>query len=249
MPAVVASSDAYVKAVLHCYKYPTQAVLGILVGKSINGTSDCYVTDAYPLFHSMAMSAPHPMLEVAYAHCQSAARTAGLTLLGVYLANERLDDRSIAKEVTRPLLEFLMAKLGLTRNGLLVWFIANDTMTSPPNALSTTSFYYEPGLYERAAATASSAASSSSSAAAVPPPSACIKENHPKSPLTSLAFGHWNSDTLAPEATVAVEAVIEATTNALDNFAQYRLVDFEDHLENPEVNYLDQPLQSLITKQ
>lgn len=247
MPSVIATSDAYAKALLHCHKYPTQAVLGVLVGKRVNG-SDCYVTDAYPLFHSIPMGAPHPVLEVAYAHCQAAAKAGGLSLLGVYLANERLDDHAISKELTRPVLEFFASRLGLTRGGgskdrLLVWFADNESMSCPPSGLSFTSFYYEPGLFEGSAMSGNGA---SSGGGGVPRPSAC--DGGAKAPLTSLSFGQWNSDTLAVEATVSTESVIDAATNALEAFAQYRLVDLEDHLENPALNYLEQPLKSLAVR-
>lgn len=250
---VVASPEAYTKALLHCYKYPTQPVLGMLVGKRLGdgaatavsaGGSDgsshatgerqavdagavssgggysCYVMDAVPLFHAQALCTPSPAQEVAYIHVQSTAKAAGQTLLGIYVANDRLDDRSITPAVRR-VVEKLQSRLPSPAK-LLVWFIHNDRLTSPPTDLAVTSLFADSSIVEKA----------------VPLPEQAPAEGQ-------LSFGRWNSDMLQPATTVSEEAATEMVTNALDAFAQHRIVDLEDHLEDPMLNYLDQPLSSL----
>lgn len=222
----MASTEAYTKALLHCFKYPTQQVMGMLVGKRLGAGADhkCYVTDVIPLFHTIPMTAPHPMLEVAYAHCQAAAKTRGLSLLGVYIANERNTDHSVP-ETARPLLLTLQARQPSGAQ-LVIWMVDNEAMTSPPTSLAITSVLYE-----------------GESTMANPVPQA---SKLPES--ERLSFARWNSDTLSPEATVPAEFAMESVTNALEAFAQFRLIDFEDHLENPQRNYLEQALADLMRK-
>ncbi|GET86025.1 hypothetical protein, conserved [Leishmania tarentolae] len=244
--SVVASPEAYTKTLLHCYKYPAQPVMGMLVGKrlsddagaavqssgtpssvhtSFGATSSgtCYVSDAVPLFHTLPMTAPHPMLEVAYAHVHYAAKTTGQSLLGVYIANERLLDNSISP-LTKKMLDALQARMP-SNTKLLVWFVCNECLTSPPTGLAITSLTADRCLCNKTISLPSHAAA--------------------EEPMT---FGRWNSDTLAPEATVSEESVMESVSNALDAFAHYRIADLEDHLEDPSITYLEQPLTALLTR-
>lgn len=220
---VVTSTEAYTKALLHCYKYPTQPVLGMLIGKRIGGGDGCYVADAIPLFHALPMTAPHPMLEVAYSHVQSLSKTRGLMLLGVYLANERIDDRTVST-LNAALLDAVANRMPGS-NKLLVWFVDNESLTSPPTGSSITSYYHK----------------TIPAGTDVPRPAAVPVDQQ-------LAFGQWNSDTVSPEVTQSAEAAIMSVGEALEAFAPYRLVDFEDHLENPQLNYLEQPLEELMKR-
>jgi ER membrane protein complex subunit 8/9 len=251
---VVASPEAYTKALLHCYKYPTQPVMGMLVGKRLSEDSgvaaaggagqssnnsgngggagsssnsgssgSCFVSDAVPLFHTLPMTAPNPMLEVAFAHVQYAARTTGQSLLGVYIANERLMDNKVSP-ITKRMLDALQSRMP-SQTKLLVWFISNECLTSPPVGLAITSLTADRCSPEKA----------------IPLPSqASIEE--------SMTFGRWNSDTLAPGATVTEEGVMETVSNALDAFAHYRIADLDDHVEDPSINYLEQPLSALMMR-
>ncbi|AYU76198.1 Uncharacterised protein family (UPF0172) [Leishmania donovani] len=247
--SVVASPEAYTKALLHCYKYPAQPVMGMLVGKRLSddagaaaqssgspssphtscgaasGTSSstCYVSDAVPLFHTLPMTAPHPMLEVAYAHVQYAAKTTGQSLLGVYIANERLTDNGVSP-LTKKMLDALQARLP-TSTRLLVWFVSNECLTSPPTGLAITSLTADRCSCNKTISLPSQASADE-----------------------RMTFGRWNSDTLAPEATVSAESVMESVSNALDAFAHYRIADLEDHLEDPSITYLEQPLMALMTR-
>ncbi|KAG5486820.1 hypothetical protein LSCM4_06285 [Leishmania orientalis] len=247
--SVVASPEAYTKALLHCYKYPAQPVMGMLVGKrlsddagaaaqssgtpnstltSFGGTggtcsSTCYVSDAVPLFHTLPMTAPHPMLEVAYGHVHHAAKTTGQSLVGVYIANERLTDNRVSP-LTKRMLEALQARMP-SNTKLLVWFVSNECLTSPPMGLAITSLTVDRCACDKAISLPSQASADE-----------------------LMTFGRWNSDTLSPEATVSEEGVMESVSNALDAFAHYRIADLEDHLEDPSITYLEQPLTTLMTR-
>ncbi|KAG5486167.1 hypothetical protein LSCM1_07285 [Leishmania martiniquensis] len=247
--SVVASPEAYTKALLHCYKYPAQPVMGMLVGKRLSddagvaaqssgspnnalnsfgatgstSSSTCYVSDAVPLFHTLPMTAPHPMLEVAYAHVHYAAKTTGQSLLGVYIANERLTDNRVSP-LTKRTLEALQARMP-SNTKLLIWFVSNECLTSPPMGLAITSLTADRCSCDKAISLPSQASADE-----------------------LMTFGRWNSDTLSPEATVSEEGVMECVSNALDAFAHYRIADLEDHLEDPSITYLEQPLETLMTR-
>lgn len=223
--AVVTSSKAYVKALLHCYKHPTQAVSGFLVGKAADEESgSCFVSDAYPLFHALPMGAPHPMLEVAYTHVQAAAKLNGMVLLGVYLANERLDDTSISP-LTKTYLDWLQGRLP-SGCRLLVWMVQNERLTTPPapGEVALESFYYNSN-------------------------DALTRHTSGRTQGGSrLHFGRWNADRVSAEADGTADSAVDDLHNALDAFAQYKLVDLEDHLEDPRLNYLVQPLEELSNR-
>ncbi|EPY39214.1 hypothetical protein AGDE_02461 [Angomonas deanei] len=158
------------------------------------------------------MNYPHPMVEVALAHAKSAATTQGLSLVGLYLANERLDDKSINSHAAS-----VIARVRKDVQPALVWFIHNDTLTSPPSRLSVTAFVSK----------------NEAEVAKVEEPSAA-----------ALSFGTWNKDTVRLDALPA-ESGITAVGEALEALTQYGLVDFDDHLEHPELNYLVQPLPEI----
>lgn len=218
MPHVVSTPAAYSKALLHAYRYPTQAVLGFIVGKRMveSTPTTFYVADVHPLFHSLPMTAPHPLLEVAFYQCQAAAKASGVTLLGVYFANERADDESVSPILMRPLLEWLAQRLSARP---LVWILQNKFLTSTPTQLAVMS-YVDMGA-----------------SSPIPPAPSCRP-----------CIGCWNSDTLEAEANSTAEAAVESLTNALEAFAHFRLMDMEEHLENPQVNYLNQSLSALMAR-
>nr|CCC91923.1 conserved hypothetical protein [Trypanosoma congolense IL3000] len=252
-PPVTSSIEAYVKALLHCQKYPTQAVAGFLIGKRIsaggnssgasnlstptggsganvsisgstantnsaginnlNSTStgsdgaECvFVADSVPLFHTIMMTNPHPMMTVAYAQVSSYARTKGLVLLGYYIANERAGDTAVS-----PFTEKVLRMLHSRRSGVhepLLWKIVS---TRSSDVMDVQGAYYN---------------SSSGSFTDAPP----------------LTFGRWNSDTLSCETTESKATALEAFENSMDALKQFQLVDFEDHLESVQLDYLDQPI-------
>ncbi|KAG8346173.1 putative Uncharacterized protein family (UPF0172) [Trypanosoma vivax] len=215
-PPVVTSVDAYVKALLHCQKYPTQPVAGFLIGKRIseNGvgssganaedTDRVFVADSVPLFHAIMMTSPHPMMSVAYAQVSTYARTKGLVLLGYYVANEHVGDTTVS-----PLTEKVLRMLHSRKSGdyqPLLWRIVSLQPTESPDVLAA---YYNST-------------------------NSCLTE------ASSLTFGCWNSDTLSCETTVSKATAVEILENSLDALKQFQLVDFEDHLESVQLNYLEQ---------
>ncbi|ORC86514.1 uncharacterized protein TM35_000271040 [Trypanosoma theileri] len=256
-PSVVTSVEAYVKTLLHCQKYPTQTVSGFLIGKRITDSSNntsttnnnsnsvsnnnnnninnnnnnnnnnssnnistnninsssndaaapatdsVFVVDAVPLFHTIAMTNPHPMFDVAYAQVSSYARTKGLVLLGYYIANELPGDSRLSP-LTEKILRTLQEKVSVGHYPLL-WTIVGS---HPTAGVDVRVSYYAKG-----------------------------SEHAPASMLT---FGRWNSDTLSCEATESSTAALEVFGNAMDAFKQFQLIDFEDHLENVQLNYLEQ---------
>ncbi|CBH13168.1 hypothetical protein, conserved [Trypanosoma brucei gambiense DAL972] len=262
-PPVISSVQAYVKALLHCHKYPTQAVSGFLIGKRISATSntnasspasnssaaatpttvlganaipnftanaisatnadgnnvnssgsssdeaECiFVADAVPLFHTIIMTDPHPMMTVAYAQVSSYARTKGLVLLGYYIANERTGDTAVCS-LTENVLRMLHSRKSGVHEPLL-WRIVS---TPSGDSVDVRGAYYNSG---------------SSSFTDAP----------------SLTFGRWNSDTLSCETTEPKAAAVEAFENSMDALKQFQLVDFEDHLESVQLNYLDQTVSA-----
>ncbi|EKF99290.1 hypothetical protein TCSYLVIO_009789 [Trypanosoma cruzi] len=208
-PSVVSSVEAHAKALLHCQKYPTQAVSGFLIGKRLteSGASDSvFVADAVPLFHTIMMTHPHPMLSVAYAQVSSYARTKGLVLLGYYVANERAGDSCISP-LTTNVLRMLHDKVSTGHNPLL-WTIVGANRAEGVDVRPS---YYMGG------------------------------KNY--LPAPELTFGRWNSDTLSCEAITSNTEAVEVFENAVDAFKQFQLVDFEDHLERVQLNYLEQTVQ------
>ncbi|RNF23403.1 uncharacterized protein Tco025E_02817 [Trypanosoma conorhini] len=208
-PSVVSSVEAYAKALLHCQKYPTQAVSGFLLGKRLteSGASDSvFVADAVPLFHTIMMTHPHPMLSVAHAQVSSYARTKGLVLLGYYVANERAGDSSVSP-LTTNVLRMLQDKSS-TGNSPLLWTIVS---ANPVEGVGVHLSYYTGG-------------------------GKCVS-------APEMTFGRWNSDTLTCEATTSSTEAVEVFENAVDAFKQFQLVDFEDHLERVQLNYLEQAVQ------
>uniref|UniRef100_A0A0A9YWR6 Neighbor of COX4 n=1 Tax=Lygus hesperus TaxID=30085 RepID=A0A0A9YWR6_LYGHE len=84
-----------------------------------NAVQSCYITDAIPLFHTLPMTYPHPMVDVALAHVNSIAKTNGLSLLGLYIANERCNDHTLSP-LLLPLLAMLQSYLSSQDVKLLV---------------------------------------------------------------------------------------------------------------------------------
>lgn len=260
---VIASTEAYTKAVFHCLKYPTQPVLGLLIGRQgevpaapslsaakknlpsdesspekskdaatttpesgssssrstnhpvrsssggdsddapkkqgseANETTACpstsksdtatkpsaparkmqhgvMVLDVIPLFHSSLITSPHPLVEVALALAQGVAEKDHCNVVGLYVANERKEDRvlstlllpfaerllsAIQEEAHTPQLEKKSTpsshgdgsgKGGPTevesvRRGLVLWMMDNHQLTTPPKFPCLSSVWMEKG--------------------------------------------------------------------------------------------------------
>ncbi|CAI5960297.1 unnamed protein product [Closterium sp. NIES-65] len=105
------SQHAYIKASLHSIKFPYAPVLGVLIGKVRDGNNgsggaadaessggsagkaEVEVEDAVPLFHGSLLL---PMLELALMQAEEYASSRGMAVVGVYAANERVDAPELA---------------------------------------------------------------------------------------------------------------------------------------------------------
>ncbi|KAJ3319081.1 ER membrane protein complex subunit 8 [Boothiomyces sp. JEL0866] len=67
--------QAYAKIYLHAAKYPTQPIVGVLVGHQDQ------ITDAIPLFHSLLL--PGPLLQAALEQIQE-------NIIGLYYSNQSI---------------------------------------------------------------------------------------------------------------------------------------------------------------
>ncbi|GJP34692.1 hypothetical protein CLOM_g19103 [Closterium sp. NIES-68] len=116
------SQHAYIKATLHSIKFPYAPVLGALIGKvrgggnTGGGTTDTgdaagsggsagsagkaevEVEDAVPLFHGCLLL---PMLELALMQVEEYASSRGMAVVGLYAANERVDAVELAAGTRR----------------------------------------------------------------------------------------------------------------------------------------------------
>lgn len=84
---------AYIKALLHAFKHPSEAVCGLLLGK-LEG-NELFVTDCIPLFHMN--STLLPMLDVAFLQAQAYCEGNDIQIVGYYAANEGLDDDKVSE--------------------------------------------------------------------------------------------------------------------------------------------------------
>lgn len=212
MVGVVSSVEAYKKVLFHCFKHPTQAVSGFLIGRRVpeKGEDACFIVDAIPLFHTLQMTSPHPMLEVAYMQVSAYARTKGLILLGHYAANERLDEPTTS-HTTQRVLDMLVERLPTSGAVLVAWQVDNRLVTPHGKEIAVKQSVYMTGGDAK---------------------------------QEPVSFGTWNSHTLSTEKTVSVAEVLETVGNEVDAFAHCQLVDFDEHLEDVRLNYLENVFQT-----
>ncbi|KAH7949868.1 hypothetical protein HPB49_016334 [Dermacentor silvarum] len=86
---------AFSKMIMHCLKYPQNAVNGVLLADERRRAGDqpssqLHITDSVPLFHQCLGLTP--MLEVALVQIDQHCKNAGLVIAGYYQANEHLRD-------------------------------------------------------------------------------------------------------------------------------------------------------------
>lgn len=217
----VTSADAYGKALLHCFKHPTQAVGGLLVGKAVSsvGTESnarplVYVADAVPLCHSLPLGAPNPVLDVATMQVAAMRKTQGLSVVGFYVANERADHNTVAdwtRRVVRSMAEKHGVGNGTNSGGLpfVLWQVDNEKITPKCDAVAVNCFLIEDP--------------------------ARLGASEP-TVTTPVAFAKWNTETCNTKA-VPTESVLRALRRLVDAFAYSKLCDFEDHMETPLLDY------------
>jgi len=88
-PAIALKADAYTVLFLHCCRYPTRSLNGLLLG-SAAADGSVSVEKTLPLFHTQISLAP--MLEAALLLADEYCQQNGLQIVGYYQANELVDD-------------------------------------------------------------------------------------------------------------------------------------------------------------
>lgn len=111
------NSTACCKILLHCTKYQSAAVNGLLLG-TVDKSNHVHVHDAIPLFHHHTLT---PMLEFAVAviseYCADHTTT-NIKIVGLYSANANYDDEAI-NPLVRKIAEKLQLKSALKGFSLL----------------------------------------------------------------------------------------------------------------------------------
>ncbi|CAD6198448.1 unnamed protein product [Caenorhabditis auriculariae] len=85
---------AYATTILHCLKYPSKGVLGLLIGQRKG--DKFIVKEAVPITHESTPLAPTLELATTFVHSKY-----GNSLIGVYFANESCRDHSLNPYATR----------------------------------------------------------------------------------------------------------------------------------------------------
>lgn len=247
---LVASTEAYVKAVLHALKYPSQPVCGLLLGRSeaqFEGQSSpaCpVVLDAIPLFHTVVASAPNPVLDAALSVMQAVAKEEHHEIIGLYFASERLQDHD-APPTLAPVLKLLLQQQ-TGKSGLVLWCLDNACLTFPPRVPCIASVSVKsdhPVMHEK-----------STTATRLPLPlmgghnvtfvsPAVEPEERPKDNIISARRFFPK---LRKVDVVAVAEFVQACVSA---HAHHYIADFEDHLEEPQLPFADQPLSGLLKQE
>ena len=119
--AVVLSTPAYLKIMLHAAKHPHCPVNGLLLGQG-SAAETLSVSDAVPLFHQHTLS---PMLEAAttLAEQYCVERGDGLKIVGYYHANERANDREVSQLVRQ-----VHAKVNENFAGAVLLMVDNEQL-------------------------------------------------------------------------------------------------------------------------
>ena len=139
--SVSSSIDAYGKAFLHAFKFPSQPVSGLLLGKRAQEDGgSLFISDAVPLFHTSALSCPNAMLDVALAQCHAVAKTRGLQLVGVYVANELATDNSVSAATSKTV-AYIIDKFNLA--SLVTWQLLNTHLHPGATSPAAAQFVYQ----------------------------------------------------------------------------------------------------------
>ena len=207
---------AYGKALLHCMQYPTQPVMGFLIGRKLQKTGGVFVCDAVPVMHSQAAAAPHPIPKLALMQIAALGGAEGTGVVGAYVANERLDDAAVS-EHTKRLMAFLVTAPELLGDGkAILWQFDNDKVTTEAAGAKL--------------ACTSHIATGSTAPLPNQRPSLAL------SPGAGISFRSWSTTALMPverDAAASLRAVGQAVE------ARTAVADFEAHLDNPRLDYLN----------
>lgn len=139
------SADAYTKAVLHAMKHPTQPVLGFLMGKATGADKSTFIADAVPILHTNGAVFKSPTVEIAFLQCQAVGRTKGLSVVGVYAANEHVKDNAVS-ETTKKWAGFIAEQTAAPAASIVVWQL-NNSLVRADNSSAVAVVQYKGGNY------------------------------------------------------------------------------------------------------
>ncbi|VDN07096.1 unnamed protein product [Thelazia callipaeda] len=89
---------SYAKMILHAYKYPHRAVVGLLIGKSKN-SNEIICTDSLPVLHESASLSM--ALEAALIFTDNYCSKHDSTIAGLYFCNESISDSNLDQFAVR----------------------------------------------------------------------------------------------------------------------------------------------------
>lgn len=119
--------NAYATVVLHCLKYNTQPLYGLLLGKRL--AEEVYVAEALPVQHSMLATAPSVVVDTSLMQAAAIAKAKGLAVVGCYFANERADDTSLS-EHSKKVVKHIAAQVSPASAPVVVWVVDNTELAA-----------------------------------------------------------------------------------------------------------------------
>jgi len=93
---VQCGKDAFLKMLLHAYKYPYCQIGGILVGNEQKGCLE--IQNCYPIYHGPLIST---IIESALNQIEEICKDTNSYIVGAYFANENYDDNTLHSYATR----------------------------------------------------------------------------------------------------------------------------------------------------
>eukprot|EP01059_Diplonema_ambulator_P005931 TRINITY_DN15698_c0_g1_i1.p1 TRINITY_DN15698_c0_g1~~TRINITY_DN15698_c0_g1_i1.p1 ORF type:complete len:218 (+),score=34.58 TRINITY_DN15698_c0_g1_i1:47-700(+) len=101
--SVALSPAGFGKIFLHCFKYPSRAVTGFVIGKTVDEV--LYVDDVLPMFHTYTQLVP--VVEVGLEHAREWAKAKGMEVIGFYSAPASNVDRSAPSKFTESVMKLI----------------------------------------------------------------------------------------------------------------------------------------------
>jgi len=129
--SITLAPDAYSVLFLHCCRYPTRSLNGLLLGRAESDGS-VSVKQTLPLFHSQISLTP--MLEAALLLAEEHCQQTGLQIVGYYQANELVDDQDLGpfgKRISDKIRSQVPAAAVLLLNGVSMRPSATDLRLVP----------------------------------------------------------------------------------------------------------------------
>ncbi|KDN39166.1 UPF0172-domain-containing protein [Tilletiaria anomala UBC 951] len=234
----ILTPKAYTKITLHAAKYPASALLGLLLGRQTpTSNAAIVVEDIVPLVHKWTTLSP--VVEVGCALAESHASTSGLSLIGCYEAPARVvavNDRELSPAATR----LAQRIANRSHSGTALVCLVNNALL-----LSPTSSPFIPFIQLSFPTTSSSSIAQSST-------------NIPKPRLLTgsraLTIGDpaGSSNAAAPGTGTGTEKelaeIVRGAAKAVRAGAWSALADFDDHLGDPALDWLNNAqAQDIVT--